>query len=104
MCKRGDDFERQRDGFWGHAIDTSTNTIYLVTKTKESGVFFQRLHAIDMVTHAEKFGSPKVISASVPGSGDGSTGAPSSTTVSFDPLLANQRFRFCCWKTVASSL
>src|ERR1700732_1477378 len=68
-------------------IDPSTNTIYLVAKTKESGNFFQRLHAIDLVTHAEKFGGPVVISATVPGTGDASSGG----NASFDPLKENQR-------------
>jgi hypothetical protein len=68
-------------------IDTSTSTIYLVTNTKENGKFFQRLHAIDVVTHAEKFGGPVVITASVSGTGDGSSGGK----VSFDPLKENQR-------------
>ncbi len=68
-------------------IDTSTNTIYLVTKTTESTGFVQRLHAIDAVTHVEKFGGPVVISATVPGTGDGTSGGK----VSFDPLRANQR-------------
>ena len=70
-------------------IDSSTNTIYLVATTDENGNLVQRLHAIDVVTHAEKFGGPKVISASVPGSGDGTSGTP--PMVAFDPLLENQR-------------
>jgi hypothetical protein len=45
-----------------------------VAKTKASGTFVQRLHALDITTGAEKFGGPVVIQASVPGSGDGSTG------------------------------
>jgi hypothetical protein len=68
-------------------IDPSTNTIYLVASTKENGNFLQRLHAIDLVTHAEKFGGPVVISATVNGTGDGSSGGK----VSFDPLKQNQR-------------
>lgn len=48
-------------------IDTSTSTIYVVTSTKESGVYYQRLHALDVVTHAEKFGGPVVISGSYQG-------------------------------------
>jgi Divergent InlB B-repeat domain len=59
-------------------IDPSTGTIYLVTKTKELGVFFQRLHAIDIITHAEKFGGPVTISATVNGQ-------------TFDPLKNHNR-------------
>jgi len=66
-------------------IDPTTNTLYLVAKTKENGVYFQRLHAIDTVTNAEKFGGPVVIAATVNGTGDG------SSTVSFDPLRQHNR-------------
>lgn len=59
-------------------IDTTTGTIYLVTKTNESGVYVQRLHAVDVVTHTEKFGGPVVISATV-------------TNETFDPLRNNNR-------------
>ena len=66
-------------------IDPTTGTIYLIAKTKENGVFFQRLHALDTITHAEKFGGPVVISATVPGTGQG------GSTVSFDPLRNHNR-------------
>ena len=59
-------------------IDPSTGTVYLVTKTNESGVYFQRLHAIDILTHVEKFGGPVVISATVNGQ-------------TFDPLRNHNR-------------
>jgi hypothetical protein len=61
-------------------IDTVSGTIYLVTKAKENGVFVQRLHALDIATHVEKFGGPVVIAATVSGTGQG------GKTVSFDPL------------------
>ncbi len=64
-------------------IDTATNTIYVVAQTKENGSFFQRLHALDITTGAEKLGGPTVITATYPGSGDGSSGGE----LSFDPLL-----------------
>ena len=54
-------------------IDSGSGTLYLIAKTEESGTFVQRLHALDVGTGQEKFGGPVVISASVLGTGDGST-------------------------------
>jgi hypothetical protein len=68
-------------------IDPATRTMYLVARTKENGVYFQRLHALDITTGAEKFSGPVVIQGSVPGTGDGSIGG----TLTFDPLIHNQR-------------
>ncbi|HET9391346.1 MAG TPA: fibronectin type III domain-containing protein [Steroidobacteraceae bacterium] len=63
-------------------IDPASRTIYLVSKTKENGVFFQRLHALNIQTGAEQAGSPVVIQGSVPRTGG---------TVAFNPLFQNQR-------------
>jgi hypothetical protein len=72
-------------------IDSTTNTVYVVAKTKEvSGNttnYFHRLHALDLATGAEKFGGPVVIQASVPGTGAGS----SHGQVPFMSLHENQR-------------
>jgi hypothetical protein len=68
-------------------IDTSTNTMYVVGKTKENGSYFVRLHAIDITNGNEKFGGPVAISASVPGNGNGSSGG----TLNFDPKWENHR-------------
>jgi hypothetical protein len=68
-------------------IDSSTNTLYVVAMTKESGTYVQRLHALDITSGAEKFGGPVEITASVPGTGTGSSGG----TITFDPLIQNQR-------------
>jgi fibronectin type 3 domain-containing protein len=68
-------------------IDPATGTLYVVVKTKESGAYFQRLHALDIATGAEKLGGPILIQASVPGSGSGS----SNGTVAFNQLRENQR-------------
>ena len=54
-------------------IDTSTNTIYIVTKDN-TGTGNTNLRALDITTGNEKTGSPIVIAASVPGTGDGSSG------------------------------
>jgi hypothetical protein len=57
------------------AIDAATGTIYVEVQTREmvDGVtnFVHRLHALDAVTGAEKFGGPVVIQGVVPGVGDG---------------------------------
>src|SRR5262249_49578786 len=72
-------------------IDASSNTMYLVARTKEvSGAitnYVARLHALDITTGAEKFGGPVVIQGAVPGTGQGSSGG----TLTFDPLIHNQR-------------
>ncbi len=68
-------------------IDLSTNTIYLVARTINGTTYFQRLHALDILTGAEKFGGPVTITASVSGTGNGSSGG----TLAFDPKMENQR-------------
>src|SRR3984893_5850889 len=76
-------------------IDLATNTMYFVARTKETisscgsinGKYCQRLHAVDITSGAEKFGGPVVIQGSVPGTGPGSVGG----TLTFDPLIQNQR-------------
>ncbi|HVR87780.1 MAG TPA: pyrrolo-quinoline quinone, partial [Planctomycetota bacterium] len=68
-------------------IDPATGTLYVVAKTKEAGTYVQRLHALDITSGAEKFGGPVVIQATVPGTGDGTTGS----SLSFDSLHQHQR-------------
>jgi len=68
-------------------IDTVGGTLYVIARTKESGQYYQRLHALDITSGAEKFGGPAVIQAAVSGSGSGSQHG----TISFDPLIQNQR-------------
>lgn len=54
------------DGITGtSAIDPVGQTIYFVAQTLENGVYFQRLHALDITTGAEKFGGPTIIQGSV---------------------------------------
>src|SRR5213075_1964342 len=69
------------------AIDQASGTLYVVAKTKESASYVQRLHALDIKTGAEKFGGPVVIQASVPGTGNGSSGG----NLAFSSLRENQR-------------
>jgi PQQ-like domain len=63
-------------------IDPSSKTLYVITRTKEiqgsNVLYVQRLHALDIATHAEKFGGPVEITASANG-------------ISFDSLHAGQR-------------
>ena len=54
-------------------IDTNTNTMYVVGKTKENGNYVQRLHALDITTGNEKSGSPVTLAAQVSGNGNGSS-------------------------------
>ena len=68
-------------------IDVPSQTIYVVAKTKEGGQYFQRLHALDVTTGAERTGSPVEIKATVKGTGDGSVNGK----ITFDPLKHGQR-------------
>ncbi len=58
-------------------IDPSTNTLYVVVNTLQSGVNTYQLHAIDLTTGNDQTGSPMLIQASVQGS---------SGAVTFDPV------------------
>lgn len=69
------------------AINTATNTMYVVSNTKENGVYFSRLHAINILTGAEQSHSPVAVTATVSGTGQGSSGG----NLAFDPLVENQR-------------
>ncbi len=68
-------------------IDLTTNTIFVVARTKESGLFYQRLHALDLATGAEKFGGPVTIQATVTGTGSGQK----KGKISFNSQLESQR-------------
>lgn len=68
-------------------INAATNTMYVVANTKESGQYFSRLHAINIITGAEQTGSPVNITATVAGAGDGS----SNGQITFSALWENQR-------------
>lgn len=68
-------------------IDNSSNTLYVVSKSwiSSNSNFYQRLHALDLLTGNEKFSGPVSISATFPGSGDG------GSTTAFLPGQENQR-------------
>ncbi|MGD0988054.1 MAG: hypothetical protein ABR874_09595 [Candidatus Sulfotelmatobacter sp.] len=68
-------------------IEPTSNTIYLVVRTQESGTSVQRLHALDITTGEEKFGGPVEIAAVVSGTGLGN----SKGKITFDPLHDMQR-------------
>jgi len=63
-------------------IDSTTQTMYFVTNTLESGNVVFRLHAIDITTGAEKLGGPVVISGTFTAGGK---------TINFIPSVQNQR-------------
>jgi hypothetical protein len=72
-------------------IDPSTETLYVVALTAGQDThLIQRLHALDVTTGVERPGSPMVITASVPGTGDGLFSSE-STIVDFDPDFYKNR-------------
>ena len=68
-------------------IDPATGSIFVVAKTKENGTYVQRFHALSITTGKEKPGSPVVVKASVPGTGEGSKDGQ----MPFDPVRQLQR-------------
>ena len=69
-------------------IDSVSQTMYFVVRTKENGTFVQRLHAIDIRDGRERPGSPLVVQASVVGTGDG---RDAQNNIAFNPRTQNQR-------------
>jgi hypothetical protein len=55
-------------------IDTGSDTIYVVAKSRNTAdnTYKFQIHALDLVTGAEKFGGPTDVFGRVPGTGDGS--------------------------------
>ena len=68
-------------------LDTAAGTLFVLAKSKENGVYVQRLHALSVATGNERSGSPVVLSASVAGTGNGSAGG----TLAFSSLWQNNR-------------
>lgn len=73
-------------------IDLKSGTLYvlartMIRRTVGNDEYFQHLHALAITTGAEKFGGPKLITASVPGKGAGAN----KGQVAFDSLRENPR-------------
>ena len=73
-------------------IDLKTGTLYVLARAMiphkvGSDQHLQQLHALAITTGLEKFGGPKLITASVPGKGAGA----SQGQIAFDPLRENPR-------------
>lgn len=68
-------------------INSATNTMYVVVNTEESGQYYSRLHAINIVTGAEQSGSPVNITATVAGTGGGNVNGQ----ITFSAYQENQR-------------
>ncbi len=68
-------------------IDAASQTLYVVSTSKSSTAFIQRIHAVSLADGTEKLGGPTLIQASVSGTGAASSGG----TVSFDPKWHLQR-------------
>lgn len=68
-------------------IDPSTQTLYVVAKSVDStgANFYQRLHAIDILSGSEKFAGPANIAGTFAGTGDG------GATTTFVARQQNQR-------------
>jgi Bacterial Ig-like domain (group 2) len=68
-------------------IDSQTGALYVSAFSEINGVYYHKLHALDIASGTEKFGGPVVIKGSVSGTGQGGDG----TTLIFDPYYHLQR-------------
>lgn len=68
-------------------IDAQLAVAYVVSYTLENGAPVYRLHALDLTSGHEMFNGPTIITASVPGTGEGS----SNGVLVFDPAMHLQR-------------
>ena len=68
-------------------IDQARGVIYFVSKGQEASAWVQRLHAVDLVTGAERPGSPVILAASAAGTGTGSVAG----NIAFDPATQLNR-------------
>ena len=68
-------------------IDAARRTLYVVARSTDGNAFVQHLHAVSLVDGSEASGSPVRITATYPGSGDGSV----ANVITFDGRRQNQR-------------
>jgi hypothetical protein len=68
-------------------IDGATGTMYFVARSTTGSSFVQHLHSVNVVDGNEVAGSPKEITATYSGSGDGSVNG----VIAFDAQRQNQR-------------
>src|SRR5213594_2507849 len=67
-------------------IDTANQVIYFVARSTTGSQFVQHLHAVSIVDGSENAGSPRLITATTSGNGDGSVNG----TITFDSQRQNQ--------------
>jgi outer membrane protein assembly factor BamB len=75
-------------GITGTPVIDPSGTLYVVSKIKDNGEYFQQLHALDITTGSERTSSPRVIAPKVAGRGDGHL---PNGRIPFDALRQNQR-------------
>ncbi len=75
-------------GITGTPVIDPSGTLYVVSKIKDNGQYFQQLHAIDITTGSERTSSPQVIAPRVAGRGDGHL---PNGRIPFNALRQNQR-------------
>lgn len=68
-------------------IDSVRQTMYFVTRSTNGTAYVQHLHAVSLIDGSEASGSPVQITATYPGSGDGSI----NNVLTFDAQRQNQR-------------
>jgi hypothetical protein len=68
-------------------IDSARQTLYVVARSTDGSVFVQHLHAISISDGSEASGSPVQITATYPGTGDGSV----NNVITFNGQTQNQR-------------
>ncbi len=68
-------------------VDPSSGTIFVEATSTNGSSYFHRLHAIALATGAEESQGPVLVTATVSGTGDGSSGGQ----LTFDPLYQHQR-------------